>query len=142
LLVSTEEEKKFISNGAFCIKCNAADSRYNKVLFYLDRTQPKDEIILCEKCADIHFRDSEFKSKHLKIETSYTVIQEFSDFDNTLHVIGERWTYYGNSYDPTDNELILFIKYSDGEKGIFRMDLSNDEHQYVIKNFDKYIKIN
>jgi len=68
------------------------------------------------------------------------VIQEFSDYDNILHEVGERWTFYETCFEPVDKELILFIQYDDEKKGIFRMNLLNEKQIMIVENFNLYIK--
>lgn len=77
--------------------------------------------------------------KPLVLGKHYVVIQEFVDFDNDRHPLGERWRFVGSSYLPYDNGLSLFVQTAEGEWHI-RLQLDSDQQGGVWGAFDEYVQ--
>jgi hypothetical protein len=69
----------------------------------------------------------------------YEVIREFTDFDRTVHPVGERWLFVGHQFLPYDNGLSLFVQTDAGEWHM-RWQLTNDEQRGLAEDLAAYIR--
>jgi hypothetical protein len=65
----------------------------------------------------------------------YRVIRELSDVQGSVHLVGEQWTYLGNSFDPYYAVRFLGIRHADGSEQQVVLDCLS----HAIQHFNEYI---
>lgn len=77
---------------------------------------------------------------HLALARRYEVIKAFTDFDRTLHPVGETWIFLGHNFLPYDDGLTLWALRDGREPGSFRMQWRPEEQGGIIDNLADYIQ--
>jgi len=68
----------------------------------------------------------------------YRVTKAFTDFDKSVHNIGESWIFISKSFLPYEDGLTIFIE-QNGSKRSFRMQARLEEQDEIIANFSSYV---
>ena len=71
----------------------------------------------------------------------YKVIQEFLDYDQAVHKIGESWTFLRTNFVPYNDGLTLHVSPGDllPEK-IYRLQWRAEGQAEIIANFGSYVE--
>ncbi|WP_421731518.1 DUF3601 domain-containing protein [Brevundimonas sp.] len=71
---------------------------------------------------------------------AYIVTQAFTDYDESVHPVGERWVYLGSNFLPYDDGLSLFVSLDGSQEWHIRMQLRDEEQGPVVNDLDSYIR--
>ncbi len=71
---------------------------------------------------------------HLKPGHRYVVRQAFTDFDGSIHPVGETWTFHGYNFLPYDDGLTLIV-----EPGSVRLQWRPEAQGEIINDLEHYI---
>lgn len=77
--------------------------------------------------------------QHLAVGRRYRVVQEFTDFDGSVHPVGEEWTFSGHSFLPYDDGLSLFVSTGGGSVRQIRMRWTPDDQGPVVDALREYV---
>lgn len=69
----------------------------------------------------------------------YRVIQPFTDYDQKLHPVGERWRFTSKNFVPYDDGLTLFIE-QDGQNIWIRLQWRDETQGQLVDNFSDYVE--
>jgi hypothetical protein len=79
-----------------------------------------------------------FSAFELKPNSTYRVLVPFTDFDGTIHPIGECWRYHRRDFLPYHAGLTLHIEGSTGLQTIRLQDYPEAQGE-VVSRFSKYV---
>ena len=69
----------------------------------------------------------------------YRVIKEFTDYDRSIHPIGETWIYRGTNFLPYEDGVSVFITVDDHLYN-FRLQWRPEEQADIIDNFPSFVE--
>ncbi len=69
----------------------------------------------------------------------YTVIKPFTDFDQTIHPIGESWIFSTTNFLPYEDGLTLHV-IQEGLDVVYRLKWTNEDQGPIIDNFPDFIR--
>lgn len=82
--------------------------------------------------------------KHLEAGKYYFVIKEFTDFDNIVHPVGEKWEFIGTSFFPYDSGRSIFVNINSQRVQIRMQDYPPEydpnAQGYILNAFDEYVR--
>lgn len=84
--------------------------------------------------------NSAAKYKHLISGHSYEVIQEFTDYDQFTHRVGEQWTFLGYSYLPYDDGLSLFVSMDGSNEWHIRMQCVPEQQGTIVDHLEMFVR--
>jgi len=70
---------------------------------------------------------------------TYRITQPFTDYDGSVHDIGESWVFVSKNFLPYDDGLTLYIE-TQGKPGTIRMQWRDEAQGEVISNFSDYVE--
>ena len=70
---------------------------------------------------------------------TYAVVQEFTDYDQLRHAVGETWTFIGQSFLPYEDGMRLEIR-QQGQLTHFRLQWRAESQGFVLDNFSDYVR--
>ena len=76
----------------------------------------------------------------LKPGKFYQVIAPFRDYDSKLHAQGEQWEYLGCNIFPYDSGHTIYVRITNDEETVIRMQYHQDAQENILEHFSKYIK--
>ena len=79
--------------------------------------------------------------RSLRPGRAYVVTQTFTDYDRSVHPVGERWIYLSSSFLPHDDGLSLFVSLDGSQEWHIRMQLRDEEQGSVISALDSYVQV-
>ena len=78
--------------------------------------------------------------QHLLPDTSYSVVQPFTDYDGDVHSVGETWAYRGYRFLPYEDGLSLFVSLSNDDEWHIRMQWRPEEQGEILDNLEAYVQ--
>ncbi|WP_419870631.1 DUF3601 domain-containing protein [Chryseobacterium sp. CT-SW4] len=108
----------------------------SKKLVQLDSTQP--EIGTWDNS-----NVSNVGKKYLFLEkgSRYRVIKSFSDYDSSIHKVGEEWTFLGYDMVPYHDGLSLYVSSDMKDESQIQMWPGSEKQRSVINNFHEYVEL-
>jgi len=79
--------------------------------------------------------------KFLQAGKRYTVIREFTDYDQRCHPKGEQWTFSGYSSLPYEDGISFFVTADGQQEYQVRLQWRPEEQGYILDNLADYINI-
>ena len=72
----------------------------------------------------------------------YTVTKPFTDYDKSVHPVGETWVFSRTNFLPYEDGLTLhvFLPANPGKEVICRLQWRNEEQAEIIENFNDYVR--
>ena len=109
---------------------------FSKKLVHLNNTGP--EIGVWDNSSV-----SNVGKKYLFLEkgSRYRVIKTFSDYDLSVHSVGEEWTFLGYSFAPYHDGLSLYISSDAKDEAQIQMWPGSEKQRSVINNFHEYVEL-
>jgi hypothetical protein len=89
-----------------------------------------------------HWTDSmgEREFQHLKAGVTYSVSEQFKDFDGDTHLVGETWQFLGHTFLPYEDGLSLFVSPDGTSEWHIRLKWRHEGQGKVICDLSRYIK--
>ncbi|MFD1260068.1 DUF3601 domain-containing protein [Entomomonas asaccharolytica] len=78
---------------------------------------------------------------YLKVNNFYKIIKPFTDNDNNLHVVGEKWQYLGYSFLPYDEGLQWIVSFDGKHEMMIPLWLLLEEQRYIANNIEQFIQL-
>lgn len=79
------------------------------------------------------------KPAFLQSKRRYRVIREFADYDNSIHPVGEEWTFHGQNFVPYDDGMSWFISDDGANERQVRMQWRRDQQADVLDELESYL---
>lgn len=79
-----------------------------------------------------------FTASNLVPGRLYTVIKPFTDYDGTIHSIGERWRFVEKNFLPYEDGLTLHIE-RNGRSETLRLQWREETQGKIIDDFSEYV---
>lgn len=76
----------------------------------------------------------------LRAGERYEVIQEFTDYDQHLHAVGESWVFLGYSFLPYDDGMSFFVSFDGEQEWHIRLQWRPEEQGQLLDNLEQYIR--
>jgi hypothetical protein len=80
------------------------------------------------------------KYKYLIPGHSYTVVQDFVDYDGYVHKVGEQWTFLGSSFLPYESGLSLFVSLDGSNEWQIRMQDVPEQQGSIVHHLEMFIQ--
>ena len=79
-----------------------------------------------------------FTAAELVPGQTYRVIKTFTDYDGSVHPVGESWRFVKKSFLPYEDGLSLFVE-KNKQNVSFRLQWREETQAQIIDNFSVYV---
>ncbi len=83
-------------------------------------------------------KEYQYAWEYLAAGKRYQVVREFSDADQSVHPVGEAWTFLGYNYQAMDEGYLFFVS-TDGQQE-WHIPMQRQEQAAVIENPMNYLQ--
>ena len=70
---------------------------------------------------------------------NYRVVRAFTDYDGSLHPVGEQWRFVQKNFLPYEDGLSLFVE-QDGQTVQIRLQWRDEAQGQIIGRFSEYVE--
>jgi hypothetical protein len=141
-----EKHFTFLINGQIVTEVN--DDRFDKGLVGLaiEAYTPAEKIafdfldftLRAQETLTTPLSKRKFSAADLVPGKTYHVIKPFTDYDGTVHPVGESWRFVKKGFSPHEDGLSLFVE-RNGQTVLIRLQWLEESQGEIIDNFSDFV---